>query len=63
MIIKPMADIGIDAYPDADFAGLYGYEDNNDPVCVHSHMGCHLRMSHLLAIQTSDGDSHFHHGS
>jgi hypothetical protein len=36
MILKPTATIGIDAYPDADFAGLYGYEDYNDPVCVRS---------------------------
>jgi hypothetical protein len=36
MIIKPTSTIGIDAYPDADFASLYGYEDNNDPVCVCS---------------------------
>jgi hypothetical protein len=34
MIIKPTSTIGIDAYPDADFTGLYSYEDNNDPVCV-----------------------------
>jgi hypothetical protein len=29
MIIKPKNTIDIDAYPDADFAGLYGHEDNN----------------------------------
>ncbi len=45
MIIKPTADIGIDAYPDADFAGLYGYEDNNDPVCVHSRTGYVITVS------------------
>jgi hypothetical protein len=39
MIIKPTSTIDIDAYPDADFAGLYGYEDNNDPVCVCSRIG------------------------
>jgi hypothetical protein len=39
MIIKPTSTIGINAYPDADFAGLYGYEDNNDPVCVCSCTG------------------------
>jgi hypothetical protein len=39
MTIEPMTTIGIDAYPDADFAGLYGYEDNNDPVCVRSCTG------------------------
>ncbi len=36
MIIKPTNMINIDAYHDADFAGLYSHEDNNDPVCVHS---------------------------
>jgi hypothetical protein len=39
MIIKPTSTIGINAYPNADFAHLYGYEDNNDPVCVRSHTG------------------------
>jgi hypothetical protein len=39
MIIKPTSTIGIDAYPDADFAGLYGYEYNNDLVCVRSGTG------------------------
>jgi hypothetical protein len=39
MIIKPTSTIGINAYLDADFAGLYGYEDNNNPVCVHSRTG------------------------
>ena len=39
MIIKPTSNIGINAYPYTDFAGLYGYEDNNDPVCDHSHTG------------------------
>jgi hypothetical protein len=39
MIIKPTNTINIDAYPDADFAGLYCHEDNNDPVCICSHTG------------------------
>jgi len=29
MIIKPTADIGNDAYPNADFAGLYGYKGSH----------------------------------
>ena len=29
----------VDCYPDADFAGLYGYEKDNDPVCVKSGTG------------------------
>ncbi len=27
LIMKPTKSLNIDAYPDADFAGLYGYED------------------------------------
>ena len=29
----------IDCYPDADFAGLYGYENLRDPSCVKSRTG------------------------
>ena len=39
MILKPTTLLNINAYPDADFAGLYGHEDNNDPVCVRSRTG------------------------
>jgi hypothetical protein len=45
MIIKPTSTIDIDAYPDADFAGLYGYEDNNDPACVRSRTGYVITVS------------------
>ena len=34
LIITPIPDLNIDAYPDADFSGLYNYEDRNDPICV-----------------------------
>ncbi len=29
----------IDAYPDADFAGMYSHEDHTDPACAMSHTG------------------------
>ena len=29
----------LDCYVDADYAGLWGYEDNQDPVCVKSRTG------------------------
>eukprot|EP00804_Cyclotella_cryptica_P026596 CCRYP_014020-RA/>CCRYP_014020-RA protein AED:0.15 eAED:0.08 QI:0/0/0/0.75/0/0/4/0/791 len=29
----------VDCYPDADFAGLYGHEDSQDPHCARSHTG------------------------
>jgi hypothetical protein len=60
MIIKPTTTIGIDAYPDDDFASLYGYEDNNDPVCVHSRtgyvitvVGCPIFWSSKLQTETA----------
>ncbi len=39
LIIKPSKEFSIDCYADADFAGLYGYEDSQDPVCVKSRTG------------------------
>ena len=40
LIIKPSGGLlNIHAYPDADFAGLYGHEDPTDPACVKSRTG------------------------
>ena len=36
---KNATSLNIDAYPDADFAGLYGHENVTDPVCVRSRTG------------------------
>ncbi len=40
MVMNPSTDISkIDAYPNADFAGMYGHEKPTDPSCVKSHSG------------------------
>ena len=39
VILKPSDELRIDAYPDADFAGLWGYEDPHDSTCVRSRTG------------------------
>uniref|UniRef100_A0A7S4IN60 Reverse transcriptase Ty1/copia-type domain-containing protein n=1 Tax=Odontella aurita TaxID=265563 RepID=A0A7S4IN60_9STRA len=39
LILKPSGDLRIDAYVDADFSGLWSYEDPHDPTCVKSRMG------------------------
>jgi hypothetical protein len=39
LIFKPTADLALDCYVDADFAGLWGQEDDQDPVCVKSRTG------------------------
>jgi hypothetical protein len=37
--MTPSAEPRVDCYPDADFAGLYGHEDPQDPHCVRSRTG------------------------
>ena len=39
MVINPTRELTIDAYPDADFAGMYGHEKPTDPACAKSHSG------------------------
>jgi hypothetical protein len=39
LILKPTPKLELDCYVDADFAGLYGYEDDQDPVSVKSRTG------------------------
>ncbi|KAL7548695.1 hypothetical protein ACHAWF_014726, partial [Thalassiosira exigua] len=39
LILNPSADLRIDCYPDADFAGPWGHEDSQDPHCARSRTG------------------------
>ena len=39
MIMTPTVEPRVDCYPDADFAGLYGHEDVQDPHCARSRTG------------------------
>ncbi|MGH3053588.1 MAG: reverse transcriptase domain-containing protein, partial [Gaiellaceae bacterium] len=39
IIFKPTKSFALDCYVDADFAGLWRYEDDQDPVCVRSRTG------------------------
>jgi hypothetical protein len=40
MVMNPSSDVcKIDAYPDADFAGMYGHEEHTDPACAKSRIG------------------------
>jgi hypothetical protein len=39
MVINPTKELSIDAYPDADFAGMYGHENHTDPACAKSRTG------------------------
>jgi hypothetical protein len=39
IIMTPTKEPRVDCYPDADFAGLYGHEDVQDPHCARSRTG------------------------
>ena len=39
MVINPTRELSIGAYPDADFAGMYGHENPTDPACAKSRTG------------------------
>jgi len=39
LIYKPSLEMTVDCYVDADFAGLYGFEDSQDPISVKSCTG------------------------
>ena len=58
MYIKPNKSLTIDCYVDADFAGLWKSEDDQDPLCVKSRsgflitfMGCPLHWQSKLQTQ------------
>ena len=47
---KNAKSLHIGAYPDADFAGLYGYEYPTDPVCVRSRPGYVIAVANCPVI-------------
>ena len=50
---KEVDKLSIDAFPDADFAGLYGYEKPTDPVCVRSRTGYIIAVSNCPVVVKS----------
>ncbi len=55
----------IDAYPDADFAGMYGYEEHTDPVCAKSWTGFIITFADcpVFSVQATDRDGSIYDGS
>ena len=39
LMFRPTNNLSLDCWVDADFAGLWGYEDDQDPICVRSRTG------------------------
>ena len=36
IVFNPSKKLGVDCYADADFAGMWGYENPQDPICARS---------------------------
>jgi hypothetical protein len=53
MIINPTRELVIDAYPDADFAGMHGYEKPTDPVCAKGCNGFVIVFAGVLVMWQS----------
>jgi hypothetical protein len=54
LIIKPSSGVlKIDAYADADFAGMYGYERHDDPSCVKSWTGYVINVANCSVMWQS----------
>jgi hypothetical protein len=53
LILRPSGEMDIDCYVDADFAGLWPYEDKHDPSCVKSRTGFAICISNCPVIWSS----------
>ena len=53
LIIKPTQNLQIDLYADADFAGLWNSEDDQDPICVKSRSGYILTIGNVPLVWKS----------
>jgi hypothetical protein len=53
LVLRPDGTLNIDNYVDADFAGLWPYEDKQDPSCVKSRMGFAICISSCPIIWQS----------
>ena len=39
LVFNPFKKLVVDCYADADFTGLWGHEDPQDPICARSRTG------------------------
>ena len=53
LIFAPHEDIVLEAYADADFAGLWNVEDPQDPTCVKSRTGYVIQLGGSLVVWKS----------
>ena len=53
LVLRPTGQLKVDAYPDADFAGLYGHEKPSDPACTKSRSGFLINVSDCPVVWIS----------
>ena len=53
IVLKPSIIMKLDCYVDANFAGLWGFEEDQDPVCVKSRTGYVLTFGDCLVLWVS----------
>lgn len=53
LILKPGSNLKVDCFVDADFGGLFGVEDPNDPVCAKSRTGYVIMLANCPLVWTS----------
>jgi hypothetical protein len=53
LLLQPSQDFTVDCYVDADFAGLWGYEDPNDPTVAKSRTGFVICISDCPVVWSS----------
>ena len=53
LILRPSDDMGIECYPDADFAGLWSHENPHDPHCARSRTGFVIRLAQCPVVWSS----------
>jgi hypothetical protein len=53
LILKPGSDLKVDCFVDADFGGLFGVEDPNDPICAKSRTGYVIMLAGCPLVWTS----------
>ena len=53
LMMTPSVTLKVDVFPDADFAGLYGYENPSDPTCSKSRTKFLIRLSECPVLWIS----------
>ena len=53
LVFNPYKKLVVDCYADADFAGLWGHEDPQDPICARSITGFVVTFSHCPLLWVS----------